>query len=276
MKLRLCGVERQGPAVDLRDVDVDPATVLAAVRDPSDERVRCAAPGAVHERVGFLHRDCSVSPVAALAAASRSRGESTQYDAELRAVEADLAAVEAPDVDLEGARERVAETAADVDALRERVARVSGRVEAMRDDGGNEVADAEAELETATRELAAAETDHHAAREALSRAREQAQAARDARERRLKLEDRRENLRRAARQELADRYAEQFQRALAALPVPGDPAGPSSYDGPDWASAAAVARVAAVQAPLVVSGSVFERPTRARAALDAPVVLVEV
>jgi multidrug resistance efflux pump len=275
MKLRLCGVERQGPAVDLRDVDVDPATVLAAVRDPSDERVRCAAPGAVHERVGFLHRDCSIAPRAALADAARSRGESTQYDAELRAVEADLADIDASEVDLEGARERVAETAADVDALRERVARASGRVEAMRD-GGSDPADAEADLETATQKLAAAETDHHAAREALARAREQAQAARDARERRLELEDRRENLRRAARQELADRYTEQFRRALASLPVPGDPAGPSGFGGPEWAVAAAVARVAAVRAPLVVSAAIFERPTRTRAALDAPVVLVEV
>lgn len=275
MRLHLAGVERRGPAVDLRGVDVDAAAVLAAVRDPDDDRVRCAAPGPVHERLGILHRDCSVAPVAMLADAARSRGESTQLDAELRAVEADLADIDAPDVDLESARERVAETAADVDALRERVARASGRVEAMRD-GGSDPADAETDLETATRELAAAETDHHAAREALARARKQAQAARDARERRLELEDRRENLRRAARRELAGSFGEQFRRALAALPVPGEPADPRAYDGPDWVVAAAVARVAAVRAPLVVTGAIFERPTRARAALDAPVVLVEV
>jgi hypothetical protein len=275
MRLRLAGVERRGPALDLRDADVDAEGVLAAICDPADERVRCAAPGSVHERVGFLHRDCSIAREAALAEAARSRGESTEYDAELRAVEADLADVDAPDVDLEAARERVAETAADVDALRERVARASGRVEARRD-GGQDPADAEADLESATRELAAAETDHHAAREALARAREQAQAARDARERRLELEDRRENLRRAARQDLAERYAGQFRRALAALPVPGEPAGPRTYDGPEWATAAAVARVASIRAPLAVSTALFERPIRARAALDAPVVLVEV
>jgi hypothetical protein len=275
MRIRFAGVERRGPAVDWRDADVDATALLDAICDPTDERVRCAAPGPVHERVGFLHRDCSVSPVAALAEAARSRGESTEYDAELRAVGVDLAEVDAPDVDLEAARERVAETAADVDALREQVARASGRVEAKRD-GSQDPGDAEADLETATRELAAAETDHHAAREALARARERAQAARDARERRLQLEDRRENLRRAARRALADRYAGRFRRGLAALPTPGEPAGPRAYGGPDWAVAAAVARVAAVQAPLVVTSAVFERPTRARAALDAPVVLVEV
>ncbi|MFB6072108.1 MAG: hypothetical protein ABEJ88_03980, partial [Halobacterium sp.] len=71
-------------------------------------------------------------------------------------------------------------------------------------------------------------------------------------------------------------FAGAFERAVAALPVPGEPASPRAFDGPDWAAACAVARLAAPGAPLVVGSGVFERASRARAALDAPVLLVEV
>jgi hypothetical protein len=274
MKVRFGGVERHGRAVDLRGCDATLSEVAAAVRGGDDDRVGCPPPGPVHERVGVLHRGVSVSVCAALAAAARSRGETTDYDADLRAVEAELGSLTPADVDLSGARERVAETAAAVDRLREEVARASGRVEARRDAG--DASDAEAALADATQKLAAAETEHHAAREALARARRQARGARDDRERRLSLEDERDNLRREARRTLADRWAGRFERALAALPVPGEPAPPSEFAGPDWAAACAVARLADCSAPLVVGGDVFERPVRASAALDAPVLLVEV
>lgn len=274
MRVRLAGVERQGRAVDLRDAGVTAETVLEAVRDPENDRIACADPQPVHERVGFLHREMSVGPVAAVAAAARSRGETTEYDAELREIEAELASVDAPSVDLAAARERVAETASDVDRLRERVARASGRVEARRE-AGEDASDAEAELQEATRELAERETDHHAAKEELAAARKRAREARDARERRLELTDRRDNLRRAARRGLASRYAESFRRALEALPVPGEPAPPGEFTGPEWAAGAAAARLARPGAPLVV-GWGFERASRAAAALDAPVALVEV
>ena len=273
MRVAFEGVTRRGPAVDLRETTVTASEALAAVRDPDDDRVRCAHPRPVHERIGFLHRGVSVSPVAALAAAARTQGARSEHDAALRATEADLRALEVPSVDLEAARRRVAETEADVASLRERVARVSGEVDAHRE-LDVDASDAEATHQAATRDLATAETEHYAAREALATARERAREARDARERRLELEDRRENLRRAARRELADEYATSFERALAALPVSGDPAPPDEFEGPAWAAAAAIARVARPGAPLVV-GDVFERPSRARAALAAPVLLVE-
>ncbi|MGB9964560.1 hypothetical protein [Halobacterium hubeiense] len=274
MRVEFAAVQRRGRAVDLRDAAVGADAVLAAVRDPDDDRVACARPQPVHERVGFLHRELSVAPLAAVAAAARTRGATTEYDDELRAVEADLAAVEAPDVDLAAARERVAETASDVDRLRERVARASGRVEARRE-AGVDASDAEADLREATRELAARETDHHAATEELAAARERAREARDAHERRRELADRRDNLRRAARRALADAYADSFQRAVDALPVPGKPAHPRAFVGPDWAVGAAAARLARPGAPLVV-GCGFADASRAAAALDAPVVLGEV
>ena len=273
MRVTFGGVTEQGPAVDLRNTGIAVNEALAAVRNPDNERVRCARPGAVHERIGVLHRDVSVSPVAALAAAARSWGARTEHDAALRATEADLRALDAPGVDLEAARRRVAETEADVAALRERVARVSGEVDAHRDLDADTSA-AKAEYQTATRDLASAETEHHAAREALTTARERARDARDARERRLELEDRCENLRRAARRALAGEYASSFERAVAALPVPCEPAPPGNFDGPAWAAAVAVARVARPGAPLVVA-DVFECASRARAALHAPVILVE-
>ena len=274
MRLALGGVERTGRALDLRDATVGPAEVAAAIRDPEDERARCQPPRDVHDRVGVLHREGSVSLRAAVAAAARSRRASTRFDDDLDAVEAALSDLAAPVVDLEGARERVSETAADVERLRERVARVSGRVEARREDGSAE--SAEAALGEATRELAAAETEHHAAREALERARRRAREARDARERRLALEDRLANLRRDARQALAERWSERFERALAALPFPGDSAPPNEFDGPEWTGACAAARLAAPGAPLVVGDDLFEDSTRASAALNSPVVLVEV
>lgn len=274
MRVSLAGVERTGRALDLRDTPVTPAEAAAAVRDPDDERVRCQPPQPVHERIGVLYRGVAVSLRAAVAAAARSRGASTRFDDDLTSVRAALSDLAAPGVDLEGARERVSETAADVERLRERVARASGRVEARRESGDAE--SAESALGDATRELAVAETEHHAAREALERARREARAARDTRERRLELEDRLANLRRDARRALAERWSGRFERAVEGLPVPGDPAPPSEFAGPEWAGACAAARLAAPGAPLVVGDDLLEDSTRASAALNAPVLLVEV
>jgi hypothetical protein len=283
MRVRFGGVDRRGRAIDLRDVDVTADAVLRAVRNPDDRVVaapprtgesgRVAAGPGLHDRVGLLHRGVALSTIPAVAAAARSRGATTEYDAELSRLGEELAGIDAPAVDLAAARERVAETAEDVERLRERVARASGRVEARREDGGAGT-DARAALETATQELAQRETEHHAAREGLAAARERARAARDARERRLELEDRLGNLERAARRTLADAFAESFRRAVAALPVPGEPAHPTEYAGPDWAAACAIARIARFGAPLVVTAG-FDDAGRARAALDAPVLLAE-
>lgn len=285
MRATFEGVERRGAAIDLRDVDVSPQTVLRAVRDPHDERVVAPAPatesddplgteGSLPERVGFLRRGMAVSVVPAVAAAARSRGATTEHDDELRRIDEELATIEVPDVDLAAARERVADTAADVERLREEVARASGRVEARREDDA-EATDAEAALQSATRELAERETEYHAAKEALAAARRRARDARDARERRLELEDRRGNLRRGARRALADAVTESFRRAVASLPTPAEPAHPTDFVGPDWTAACAVARMGRTNEPVVVAVP-FESAVRARAALDARVLLVEV
>ncbi len=274
MRVDLAGVERRGRAVDLRDVDVSAESVVTAIRDADDDRIACASPQPVHERVGFLHRKLSVAPVAAVAAAARTRGATTEYDAEIHVIEDELAAIDVPDVDLAAVRERVAETASDVDRLRERVARVSGRVEARRE-ADTDASDAEAALQNATRELAARETDHHAAKEELAAARERARDARDAHERRLDLADHRDILRRAARQALTDASADAFRRAVDALPTPGEPTHPREFTGPDWVVGAAPAPRARPAAPLVVDCG-FANASRAAATLDAPVVLVEI
>ncbi|MFB6073280.1 MAG: hypothetical protein ABEJ88_09970, partial [Halobacterium sp.] len=164
MRVEVAGVEARGQAVDLRGEPVSAGEVAAAVRDPDDGRVECAAPRPGHERVGVLHRGVGVRVPAAVADAARSRGARSPRDAEITRLERELAAVDVADVDLAGARERVAETAADVSALEEQVARASGRVEARRE-AGKDAAAAEDALESATRALADAQTTHHAARE---------------------------------------------------------------------------------------------------------------
>ena len=273
MRVAFDGVTARGPAIDLRAAGVPATEVLAAVRDPTDDRVQCARSGSLHERIGFLHHDVSISLPAALAEAARTRGASTEHDAALHQTETKLQSLDVPDVDLEAARRRVAETEADVAALRERVAEVSGQVDAHRTLGAD-ASGVEVTYRAVAADLASAETEYHAAMEALTAARRRARDARDARERRLELEDRRENLRRAARRDLVEEFAPSFERAVAALPVPSDPAPPAAFDGPDWAAAAAVARVARLNAPLVVA-DIFEGASRARAALDSPVLLVE-
>lgn len=291
MRVRFGGVERRGPAIDLRDVDVSAQTVARAVRDREDHRVtppprqangQRSNTASLHERVGFLRPEMDVAVRPAVATAARSRGATSDHDDAIRRLGHELEDIEVRAVDLAVARERVAAAATGVDRLRERVARASGRVEARREDGGD-ASDAEAELAAAARELADRETEYHAAREALAAARTEARAARDARERRLELEDERANRLRRARRELAAAAAESFRRSIAALGVPGDPTTPRDFTGPDWAAACAVARLARLSGPLVVADSMtgraggsFETASRARAALGAPVLLVEV
>lgn len=259
-------------AVDLREhpTEPDPAAVLAAVRDPDDPRVRCPEPGAVHEHVGHLHPELSLDRRGALAAAARSRGASAAVDAELRAARERLRAVTAPAPDVAAARERVAGTDATVEKLRERVARLQGRVRALRE-AEEDPAEATAELRAAARELAEVETDRVAAEQALSSARAAAREAFDARDRRLRLEDRVANLEREARAELARSVRPAVERALAS--VPGTDAG--SLSGADDVSAAlAVARVASLDAPVVVACDRFADPASAAEWLDARVVRV--
>lgn len=276
MRLRFGGEERVGRALSLRgtdaDADADAETVLAAVRDPDDGRARCRSPGPAHEHVGHLHEGMALDLPSALAAAARSRGHVAPQDEELASLDPETA--ERPP-DPADARRRLAEAEADVTALRERTERLGGHVEARRKLGAP-VDDAERQHRAAARELADAETERVAAEQVLDHERAAARRARDARQDALRVADRRRNLERAARDHLVERVADAFERALRA--VPGSAGGvvthPEAYDGPTLPAAFAVARLARIRAPLVVEAGPFERPARAAACLDAPVLLI--
>ncbi len=273
MKVRLRGEEREGPAIDLRDADLPPERLAGAVRG-DDPLVDCRGSGPVHERVGLISSECSVSVRAVVAAAARSRGASTPQDDDLAAVRDDLADLSVPGVDLADARRRVADAGDDEDRLRERVARLRGEVAARRETGADP-ASAEADLQEAVRELSEAETERVAAEQALAREREQARGARDARERRLRLRDRERNLARAAREHLAERHYAEFAAAVEAVPGDAEPGeSPGEFRGDDAIAALAGARLADLRAPVVVACGRFASAAAARRVLDAPVILV--
>lgn len=291
MPVLACGdgeTGRRGRAFDLRDRDVDAATVAEAIaREPHGVRddggigsgglarlaIRCPAPGPVHERVGVVRPGRSYPLQAALAAAARARGHRAPQADELREVRERLAALEVPDVSLTEQRRRVAD-AEDATGLEERVATLRGQLEAARERGDDSGALAEAR-ERAVADLAERRTERLAAEQRLERARGRARDARDRREERLRLEDRERNLERAARRALAGQLRPAFERALAALPGSaraGD--APGSVVEDEVAGALAVCRVAPPVAPVVVAVDRFPSAAAAAAALDAPVVLV--
>jgi len=150
------------------------------------------------------------------------------------------------------------------------VARLQGRVRALRE-ADADAAEAAAELRAAARDLAEAETDQVAAEQALSSARATAREAFDARDRRLRLEDRIANLERDARAELARSIRPAVERAVAA--VPGSEAD-GLADASELAAALAIARVAALDAPVVVACDRFADASRAADWLDARVLRV--
>lgn len=300
MRLRLAGTRRSDDVIDLRDCDrdVDPRTVAAAIRDPDDDRLRCSDPGPAHRHVGCITADTDLDRRAALVAVARSLGLTAPQDDELRAVHDELATVEADTTDLTAARRRVAETADEQERLRERVATLRGRVQARREAGLEAESAAEA-LAAAARELSEVETERAAAEQALERAREAARSTYDVRDRRLRLQDRRDNLRRAARSHLVGAVRPDVRDALADLPgcttncdtaadvddeaesvnaaksadldESADLADPA--DVTDRAFAMAAARIADLGAPVVVAWGPFE-PRAAADWLDAPVVVL--
>lgn len=280
MRVKLGGDVRENRVVDLRAADVAPAQVAAAVRDPDDDRVRCPEPGPAHRHVGCIAPDVSLERRVALAAVARSRGETAPQDDELAAVREELASLSADGTDLTAAREQVADAAGERERRRERVATLRGRLQARRE-AGLDTRDAEAALAEAAREFSEAATEHAAAEQALDRARERARAAYDARERRLRLQDRRDNLRREARSHLVEAVRPAVRDALSDLPgataAPDDATDPDdaidSDDATDPAVALAAARVAALDAPAVVAWGPFT-PREAADWLDAPVVVL--
>lgn len=273
MKVALADGVREGRAIDVRDVSLGVDALLEAIRH-DDALVECPRPGRIHDLVGRLEPDMHLSLRAALATAARSRGVRSSYDEKLDELDREIASIEVESVDLAAARERKATAGADVAALRERVARLRGRLEAARE-AGRETGEASAELRDAITALSEAETAELAAEQALARAEREARAARDERERRFALVDERENLARRARAELARREYPRFRRGIAALPAETDVAPDhEAFDGDEFVAGMAAARIASVRAPIVLADGPFEEAVTARAALDAPVVLV--
>ncbi|PSQ38787.1 hypothetical protein BRD13_05525 [Halobacteriales archaeon SW_5_70_135] len=284
MIVRVGGRRFEGDAVDLPDGD--PERVARAVAGESaagvevevdiEVEVEAPAPGPVTRRLSPVTPETSLSVGPALAAAARSRGHEAPQDAELARVRDELASIEVESVDVTPARRRLAEVGDREQRLQERVAELRGRLGAHRDREASPPSESEERLRAAVAELTEVRTERLAAEEAVERAERRGRRARDERERRLGLEDRRDNLRRAAREHLVDRVREPFVEALRAVPgvdpgpEPGADVDPRAV--PDVDAALATARLAAVSAPLVVACGRFESAEAAAATLSAPVV----
>lgn len=258
---------QSGDAIDLSGGDPDPARIVAAVRT-DQSAVECPTPGAVHDHVGLVVPDRTFQRRAGLAAAARSRGSTAPCRDELERVREGLAEVDPPAVGLDELRERVAEAGTERDRLRERVAAVRGKVQGLRE-AGVDASGAEAELAETAATLAETETRRAAAEQAFEHARRRAREARNVRERRLRLEDRAANLERSARAWLADEIRPAVDRSARA--TPGGTADSFADAGPVTAVLAA-ARVAEVDAPVVLACGRFPSAAGAAEWLDAPVI----
>jgi len=217
----------------------------------------------LYDHVTVVAPGLSLDRRAALAATARSRGATASVDEELRAARERLEEPGESVPSAAAARRGVAETEADLERQRERVATLRGRLE-ERDD-----AELEAAYLEAVRELSELETEHAAARERLEAARERARRARDERERRLRLQDRVDNLERAARAELVESVRPAVDRAVPA--VPGGEAACFS-DADPVTAALALVRVGVVRVPVVLACRRFDDAASAEAWLGAPVV----
>ncbi len=266
----------RGQAIDLRENAIGPETVRTAIADPSAvDRVtiHAAPPGAVWKRLGVLRAGKSYPIRAALAASARALGYTAPQDDQLRQLRSEVAAIDPAATSITAQRRQVA-TIDDPQALVERVEALRGRVQARRANGEDpgQLLD---ELRRAAAELADRTTALTAAREELTNARKELRAARDHMEDRLALNDRIANLEREARQHLATAIEPQFRRALSSVPGScqlGD--APWRISGDHVTAALAIARLAPIRAPVVLTVDRFESPLVAAGTLATPVVLV--
>lgn len=212
--------------------------------------------------VGVIAPGLSLSRRPALVATARSLDVATSVDESIREIEDELRSLPDPIPARTTLRRRVAETAADLETKRERVATIRGRLRET-NDGSVEV-----EYRAAIRALSEAETEHAAAIEDLEAARDRARAARDTRDHRLRLEDRRENLKRTARDELVQEISPTVEAALSELPNRD----PVSFEDADPVSAAlALARAGLIEIPITLACRRFSGRDSAERWLDVPV-----
>jgi len=250
VRLRLGALDRAGRALDCRDADLDPARVADAVRDPTDDRVRCPRPGPVHEHVGLVRPDEPVGRRRLLATVALSRGHRPAMLDDLETARRRLSEHVNDGAERRAARERVAATEDDQERLRERVARLRGEVRARRE-AGLDAGDARERLRAAAQELSEVATARSAAAQRLARERERARDGVDERRRRLRLEDRVANLERDARAALAEAVEPRVTTVLAQLTdAPPEDASPALVR-------LAAARIGVVAAPVVVTTGPF-------------------
>ncbi len=278
MICRVDGTVYRGRSVTVRKA-VSPELLARAVREgeatDGDVTVTVTArtPHDVHEYVGCLHSGRGLRVKTALASAARARGHVTPYDDQLAETRRALAAVETETVDASDQRRDLAEARTETDRLREQVAALRGRLDARREQDlpTDQTRD---ELHAAIRALSEAETDTAAARQRLERERERGRDVRDDLTRRFRLEDEVGNLERRARAHLVEQVQSVYESALVAVPngpdaVPADP-----FDVDSLTGGLAVARVAAPDAPVVLSCDRFDSARAASAWLDAPALVV--
>lgn len=209
------------------------------------------------------------------AAAARTRGLTTPYDAEIRELEQRLTSVEPPEPDTAAAKRRVVEASKNEAELRERIAALRGRLRTERELGESTEETAQ-ELSEAAAKLSEVSTDRIAAEQALESAERDARQARDTRDRRLKLQDRIENRRREARAFLSDALNGAFEEALdrieALVGGNGQPTADPGAAAGAGVQLAAVA-IADLEAPIVIDARAadVEDPEQVARILEASV-----
>ncbi|MFB6127167.1 MAG: hypothetical protein ABEJ79_07745 [Halolamina sp.] len=287
------GRRYSGQGIDLRDEEVAPETVVAALDragnaealdgEPDDAATAASAdrtvayhgpsPGVGH---GILREPADGRPTlrATLAAAARSRGLTASVDDDIEGIRAQLASLSVGSASTAAQRRRESAAGADVAELRERVAALRGQLEARREVGAPTEAVAE-KIAAAAAELSEAETERVAAEQALADAERRSRPNRAARRRRLRLQDRLANLERDARAELAAAVHDDFAAAAEAVPGAVDAGDdPGSISGDRLAARYAALRVADLDAPVVLTGGRFPDADAAAATLSTPVVRV--
>jgi len=276
MMVRVDGRIYRGAAVDVHGVD--PRRLRRAVRGTGSASIAVHAPdpSPVHEHLAALAGDRSLAVGPALAAAARTRGMAAPQEEELSRIRERLAEFDPPEDDRnrEAVRRRAANAGRTEDELHEQVAELRGRVRTLRE-RGEDASDAERRLRSTAADFADARTRRIAVQERLDRLERRARSTRDRREQRLRWADRRDNLRRSAREHLVARAWDRFRSAVTT--VPGDATveeTPGTYDGDDRTAALAVARVADISAPVVLAGGRFPDARSAANCLGAPVIRV--
>ncbi|SIR57427.1 hypothetical protein SAMN05421858_2897 [Haladaptatus litoreus] len=285
MKVRINGETQTGRAIDLRGWSVTPTEVVAAVREDgeSDDEslaVDCPEPRPIHKHVGLIEPELSLTVRPAMASAARSNGLSAPQDEEIAILTKKLNSFDVRDVSLRSERRRVADASGSETELREQVAALRGRVQTLRETDMN-AESAESRLREATQKLSEMETERIAAEQALEQAQKRLHSIRDERVEHLRLRDRKENLERTARKYLGQQIREEFVAGVSAVPKDengneqlSDPTLLGPLESDSVTVALAIARIANLRAPIVLSCDRFETANSASDCLDTPVLQV--